>query len=85
MIEINLRDYYPFYTSDCLIDISGEVATLLPAHVRYKVAFQRVYTGTRLTRRQEWWVHDEAIIHAFSSDLHESPQGKGGSREAVSL
>jgi RNA polymerase sigma-70 factor (ECF subfamily) len=29
MKTINLRDYYPFYTSDCFIDVPDEVAVML--------------------------------------------------------
>jgi RNA polymerase sigma-70 factor (ECF subfamily) len=29
MTKINLRDYYPFYLSDCFIDVPDEIATLL--------------------------------------------------------
>lgn len=29
MSKINLRDYYPFYTSDCVIDVPDEIAAIL--------------------------------------------------------
>ena len=29
MTKINLREYYPFYKSDCFIDVPDEVAALL--------------------------------------------------------
>ncbi len=32
MKEINLRDYYPFYTKDKIIEVSDEVAALLRAY-----------------------------------------------------
>lgn len=41
MTRINLREYYPFYTSDCFIDVPDEVAALLLAHTRYEAAYQR--------------------------------------------
>ena len=41
MKTINLRDYYPLYTSDCFIDVPDEVAALLLAHTRYEAAYQR--------------------------------------------
>ena len=28
MAIINLRDYYPFYTSDCFMEVSDEVAEM---------------------------------------------------------
>ena len=34
MAVINLRDYYPFYTSDCFMEVSEEVAERL---LRYTV------------------------------------------------
>jgi len=41
MTRINLREYYPFYKSDCFIDVPDEVAALLLAHARYEAAYQR--------------------------------------------
>ena len=40
-MKINLRDYYPFYTFDCFVDVPDEVASLLLAHARYEAAYQR--------------------------------------------
>ena len=31
MAIINLRDYYPFYTSDCFMEVSEEVAEMFKA------------------------------------------------------
>ncbi|MDD3261444.1 MAG: sigma factor-like helix-turn-helix DNA-binding protein [Oscillospiraceae bacterium] len=41
MKTINLRDYYPFYTSDCFIDVPDEVAAMLLSYARYEAAYQR--------------------------------------------
>ena len=41
MQTINLRNCYPFYTSDRFIDVPDEVAALLLAHARYEAAYQR--------------------------------------------
>lgn len=41
MATINLRDYYPYYTADCFIEVSDEVAAMLLAHARYEAAYQR--------------------------------------------
>lgn len=41
MIQINLRDFYPIYTSDCFVEVPDEVAALLLAHVRNEAAYQR--------------------------------------------
>ena len=41
MKKINLREYYPFYTSDFFIDVPDEVAAMLLAHACYETAYQR--------------------------------------------
>ena len=41
MKTINLRDYYPFYTSDCFFDVPDEVAAMLLSYARYEAAYQR--------------------------------------------
>ena len=41
MKTINLRDYYPFYASDCLVDVLDEVAELLLLYKRLEEAQQR--------------------------------------------
>ncbi len=41
MKTINLRDYYPFYTSDCLVDVPDEVAALLLSYARQEASYQR--------------------------------------------
>lgn len=41
MKSINLRDYYPYYTTDCFIDVPDEVAALFLTHARYEAAYQR--------------------------------------------
>lgn len=43
MKEINLRDYYPFYTCDAIIEVPDEVAALLLEHKRREEA-QRIHT-----------------------------------------
>ncbi len=40
MTRINLRDYYPFYTSDCFIDVPDEVAALLRGLERQEAAYR---------------------------------------------
>lgn len=40
MIKINLRDYYPdFYTTDCIIEVPGEVAALMASYERAEAAY----------------------------------------------
>lgn len=41
MTIINLRDYYPFYTCDCFIDVSKEVADLLKQEKAHEATYQR--------------------------------------------
>lgn len=40
MTKINLRDYYPFYTSDCFIDVPDEVAALLRGFKLQEAAYR---------------------------------------------
>lgn len=47
MTTINLRDFYPWYIQDQLIDVSDEVGAELQAGKRYEAAHQR-----RLTRNK---------------------------------
>lgn len=39
MQRINLRDYYPFYTSDSFIDVPDEVAAMLQEFDRHEAAY----------------------------------------------
>lgn len=41
MPRINLRDYYPFYKHECVIDVSSEVAEALHAFDRVENAYQQ--------------------------------------------
>ena len=36
MKEINLRDYYPFYTQDVIVEVPDEVALLLREYMLLK-------------------------------------------------
>ena len=38
MAIINLRDYYPFYTSDCFMEVSEEVAEMFKEFERKEAA-----------------------------------------------
>ncbi len=40
MIQINLRDYYPFYESGYFVEVSDEVVALLLAHMRNEAAYR---------------------------------------------
>lgn len=39
MAIINLRDYYPFYTSDCFMEVSDEVAEMFKEFDRKEAAY----------------------------------------------
>ena len=40
MAIINLRDYYPFYTSDCFMEVSEEVAEMFKEFDRREAAYR---------------------------------------------
>lgn len=40
MKEINLRDYYPFYTTDTIVEVPDEVADLLREYVLLEEAYR---------------------------------------------
>ena len=39
MAIINVRDYYPFYTSDCFMEVSEEVAEMFKEFERKEAAY----------------------------------------------
>lgn len=41
MTTINLKDFYPWYTHDESLEVSGEVADELRANKLYEAAYQR--------------------------------------------
>lgn len=47
MKEINLRDYYPFYTKDNIVEVPDEVADLLREYKLSEAAISCVHTGIR--------------------------------------
>ena len=52
MAIINLRDYYPFYTSDCFMEVSEEVAEMFKEFDRKEAAYRRSrHTGFRYRLR----------------------------------
>ena len=40
MAIINLRDYYPFYTSDCFMEVSEEIADMFKEFDRKEAAYR---------------------------------------------
>lgn len=68
MTTINLRDYYPFYTSDCFIDVSEEIADMLREADRREAAYR-----LRTYRHKAYYsldrgdgIEHEAIFFALS-------------------
>ena len=49
MKEINLRDYYPFYTQDAIVEVPDEVAALLYELKLAEAASFCVHTGIKHT------------------------------------
>ena len=44
MKEINLRDYYPYYTSDVIVEVPDEVALLLREYTLLEEAYRIRHT-----------------------------------------
>lgn len=68
MTTINLRDYYPFYTSDCFIEVSEEIAAMLREADRKEAAYR-----LRTYRHKAYYsldrgdgIEHEAIFFALS-------------------
>ena len=79
MAIINLRDYYPFYTSDCFMEVSEEVAEMFKEFDRKEAAYR-----LRTYRHKAYYSLDrddglehEAVFVALSP--HEHPAGVCGS------
>lgn len=66
MTTINLRDFYPFYTYNCFIEVSDEVAEELRSSIRYEWNYQR-----RLTRHKAQYSLDCDDGIEYSACLHE--------------
>ena len=72
MAIINLRDYYPFYTSDCFMEVSEEVAEKHPRKnkklpvkklLRKKVPCMRIVKMWKKLQRPK--VHSLQVILQF--------------------
>ena len=58
MKEINLRDYYPFYTNDLTVEVPDEVADLLREYTLLEEAYRiRTYRYKRFIR----WTMTETL------------------------
>lgn len=54
MAKVNLRDYYPFYQYDCVIEVPDEVSKALQELDRLEAAYQR-----RLYRNKAYYSLDQ--------------------------
>lgn len=55
MKKINLRDYYPFYTQDIIVEVSDEVANLLREYKLAEAAYiLRTYQRKSAASRKQW-------------------------------
>ena len=68
MKEINLRDYYPFYTQDAIVEVPDEVAALL-----YELKLAEAASFLRTYRHKAYYsldrndgIEHEALFVAFS-------------------
>lgn len=74
MTKINLRDYYPYYQDDCIIEVPGEVAETLRDYCRLEAAYQR-----RLYRNKAYYSldrddgieHDILFVSLSPSEIYE--------------
>lgn len=74
MKRINLRDYYPSYTSDSFIDVSDEVAAMLQEFDRYETAYRmRTYRHKAYYSldRDDGVQHDILSVDMLPDELYE--------------
>ena len=72
MAIINFRDYYPFYTSDCFMEVSEEVADMFKEFDRKEAAYRlRTYRHKALDCqhffRQIFLGYFSDIVQAFDT------------------
>ena len=74
MAIINLRDYYPFYTSDCFMEVSDEVAELFKEFDRKEAAFRlRTYRHKAYYSldRDDGLEHETVFVALSPHELYE--------------
>ncbi len=72
MAIINLRDYYPFYTSDCFMEVSEEVAEMFKEFDRKEAAYRlRTYRHKAYYSldRDDGLEHDHFILGMTKQDI----------------
>ena len=74
MKKINLRDYYPFYTSDCFIEVSDELLVFLEGCANAENAYQRKkyrYNAHYSLDRRDGIEHDILFVSLSTDELYE--------------
>ena len=74
MAIINLRDYYPFYTSDCFMEVSEEVAEMFKEFDRKEAAYRlRTYhhKAYYFLDRDDGLEHEAVFVALSPHELYE--------------
>ena len=74
MKTINLRDYYPFYQHDCLLEVPDEVANLFDDYKRTEQAYQRQkyrYKAHYSLDRGDGIEHDILFVSLSPDEIYE--------------
>ena len=74
MVVINLRDYYPFYTSDCFMEVSEEVAEMFKEFDRKEAAYRlRTYRHKAYYSldRDDGLEHEAVFVALSPHELYE--------------
>ena len=74
MAIINLRDYYPFYTSDCFMEVSEEVAEMFKEFDRKEAAYRlRTYRHKAYYSldRDDGLEHEAVFVSLSHHELYE--------------
>ena len=74
MAIINLRDYYPFYTSDCFMEVSDEVAEMFKEFDRREAAYRlRTYRHKAYYSldRDDGLEHEAVFVALSPHELYE--------------
>ena len=74
MAIINLRDYYPFYTSDCFMEVSEEVADMFKEFDRKEAAYRlRTYRHKAYYSldRDDGLEHEAVFVALSPHELYE--------------
>ena len=74
MAIINLRDYYPFYTSDCFMEVSEEVAEMFKEFERKEAAYRlRTYRHKAYYSldRDDGLEHEAVFVALSPHELYE--------------